>query len=263
MKYTLFAILILISSGISGQVEFCKPKKIERVAKKLISKLSKEDYQTIMRIRKDSAVDNHLFMVHKKNEKELKPIYKYLKSKGCNYFLVDYLEEIILEFTYYKMRKIDTCMSELLQPYLDNYKARVVRYERNINADSIDGIYIPKNLDECFQQIDFFWSDSLKKEVKNMSEDDFTTNAHFGFGLWMRNNWALWGGSRLRTYFYEMEVFHPDDMSGIILDSYHRYLNGKAINLEEQIKYYQSYWKKAEEQERKNRKWWKFRQNNN
>jgi len=72
--------------------------------------------------------------------------------------------------------------------------------------------------------------------------------------MWMRNNWGLWRGSRLSKYFNEMGVFHPDDMSGIILVSYHRYLTGNEIKLEEQIKYYQDYWKKAKQKKRKNKK---------
>ena len=255
------SIVLLLSSNTFGQEEFCHPRKIKRVAKKLIRKLSKEDYQAVMRISKDSAVDHQLFMVHQRNKMELKPIYKYLKSKGCNRFLVDNLEEKILEYTYYMMHKKDTCMSELLQPYLDNHFARVARYERNIKADSINGVYIPKNLEDCFKQIDSFWSDSLKTEVKNMTEDNFSVKAHFGFGRWMRNHWGLWGGSRLGTYFQEMGIFHPDDMSGIILDSYHRQLNGKEINLEQQIQYYKDYWKERKKEERKKRKWWKFRKN--
>ena len=65
------------------------------------------------------------------------------------------------------------------------------------------------------------------------------------FGLWMRNNWGLWGGSRLSNYFNKLGVFHPDDMSGIILTSYYRYSLGKEIKLEEQISHYKSYWEKV------------------
>ena len=136
-------------------------------------------------------------------------------------------------------------------------------YQKNIRKSKINGIYIPKNLEECFEQINFYWTDSLKSEVENMTEDDFTAKAHFGFGRWMRNNWGLWGGSRLRTYFNKIEIYHPDDMSGIILDSYHRYLNKKEIKLEKQIIFYQDYWSKVKEKEKKNRKWWKFRKNKN
>jgi uncharacterized C2H2 Zn-finger protein len=61
----------------------------------------------------------------------------------------------------------------------------------------------------------------------------------------MRNNWQLWGGSRLSKYFNDKGIYHPDDMSGIILDSYHRNLNGQEIKLDEQVKYYQDYWEKS------------------
>mgnify|MGYP001055942509 CR=1 FL=1 len=108
--------------------------------------------------------------------------------------------------------------------------------------DTIDGVYIPKDLEDCFREIDKFWDDSTKAQVIAWSEDEFTANAHFGFGLWMRNNWKLWGGSRLAEYFIDLEIHHPDDMSGIILVSYHRYLNKVPINLEKQIEYYKAYW---------------------
>ena len=114
-------------------------------------------------------------------------------------------------------------------------------------TDSLRGEYIPKDIEDCFKQIDSFWDDSTKIQVKQWTEDQFSAKAHFGFGMWMRNNWQLWGGSRLSKYFNEMGIYHPDDMSGIILDSYHRYLTGKDILLENQIEYYQLYWKVGKE----------------
>lgn len=115
------------------------------------------------------------------------------------------------------------------------------------NTDSINGIYIPKDLNDCFNQIDGFWNDSIKNQVKSWSEEEFCANAHFGFGMWMRNNWGLWGGSRLQTYFNEKGIYHPDDMSGIILTSYYRYLKGDKIELKKQIKFYKTYWEKPVE----------------
>ncbi|MEM6379957.1 MAG: DUF6794 domain-containing protein [Bacteroidota bacterium] len=168
-------------------------------------------------------------------------------GEGCYVLDIDEIEEVVLTYTYYKIHNIDSCLSHLLQPYLDEYFARQARYEKNIVADSIDGVYIPKNLSECLQQIDHFWTDSLKNEVKNMAEEDFGSTAHFGFGRWMRNHWGLWGGSRLKKYFNAMGIYHADDMSGIILRCYHRYLNRKPIRLGDQIKYYQEYWRKAKE----------------
>lgn len=123
-------------------------------------------------------------------------------------------------------------------------KEQEQEYLENIKKDSIDGVYIPIDLNDCFKQIDSFWADSIKTQVRKMTEDEFTANAHFGIGMWMRNNWRLWGGSRLSKYFNDLDIFHPDDMSGIILTSYHRYLLGLDIKLEEQISYYKDYWKK-------------------
>jgi len=123
-------------------------------------------------------------------------------------------------------------------------KEREQEYLENIKKDSIDGVYIPVDLKDCFKQIDSFWADSVKLQVRKKTEDGFTANAHFGIGMWMRNNWRLWGGSRLSIYFNDLGIFHPDDMSGIILTSYHRFLLGLDIKLEEQIGYYKDYWKK-------------------
>ena len=117
-------------------------------------------------------------------------------------------------------------------------------YLERVQKDSIDGVYIPIDLNDCFKQLDGFWIDSIKTEVRNMTEDEFTSNAHFGIGLWMRNNWGLWGGSRLSKYFNTLGIFHPDDMSGTILTSYHRHLLGQDIKLEEQIEFYKNYWEK-------------------
>lgn len=68
---------------------------------------------------------------------------------------------------------------------------------------------------------------------------------HHGLGMWMRNEWGLWGGSRLAAYFNGIGIYHPDDMSAIILDSYWRKLHGKPIDLESQVKRYQEYWQKV------------------
>jgi hypothetical protein len=110
-------------------------------------------------------------------------------------------------------------------------------------ATGSDRIYIPKDLEECFIQIDKLLPDSIRQSILTMTEDQFSAKMHMSLGMWMRNNWGLWKGSRLSKYFHEKGIYHPDDMSGIILDSYYRKLTGKEIELNEQIKHYQNYWK--------------------
>ena len=116
---------------------------------------------------------------------------------------------------------------------LDSYKSE------------IDGVYIPKNLEDAISEVNGFYSDSLKTEVKKLTEDEFIVQYHMGTGLYMRNNWGLWGGSRLSRYFKRKGIKHPDDMSGIVLTSFHRNLNGKNIDFKSQIAETKAYWKES------------------
>ncbi len=104
-------------------------------------------------------------------------------------------------------------------------------------------VYVPKDLEDCFTELKKLLKPEDVEKMKNGREEDMA-GYHFGLGMWMRNNWGLWGDSRLTQWFNTQGIKHPDDMSGIILDSFWRHLNQKPIKLEEQVKYYQDYWKK-------------------
>tara|TARA_B110001450_G_C17525890_1_gene442550 strand:- start:87 stop:824 length:738 start_codon:yes stop_codon:yes gene_type:complete len=111
--------------------------------------------------------------------------------------------------------------------------------------------YKPKNLNESINQLNKIHNDSIKSQIRNMTEKEFTANSHFGLGLSIRNNWKLWKKSELSKSFNKIGIYHPDDMSGIILTSYHRNLNEKPIELNEQILYYKKYWKNLAEHKNK------------
>jgi hypothetical protein len=101
---------------------------------------------------------------------------------------------------------------------------------------------IPNNLGEAIK----FLEKNLKPEdrehlVKNLGKDPWI---HFGFGMNMRNNWKLWEkGTPLHDWFERVGIFHADDMSSIINKSFVRYIKNEPIELEEQVKHYQDYWK--------------------
>jgi len=61
--------------------------------------------------------------------------------------------------------------------------------------------------------------------------------------MWIRNEWGLWRKSRFAKYFHNLGIFHPDDMSDIILTSYGRFLHHQDIRLDEQIAFCQTYWR--------------------
>lgn len=175
------------------------------------------------------------------NKESDSKIKKYLTDRGIS------AHQDIVIFTAFKNHLLGQRFKEstLLQQYQLIEKKWNNEDSARYATDSLRGVYIPKHLQDCFDQINSFWPDSTKLKVRQWSEDEFTSRAHLGFGMWMRNNWQLWGGSRLSKYFNEMGITHPDDMSGIILDSYHRYLNNKELKLEEQIQEYKDYWETA------------------
>lgn len=189
--------------------------------------------------------DGNYKTVYNWTNQKSKGVSKYLGKKG----IFSHQETVILAaFKQFllegKMRE-----SELLRPYQKIEQQWAREDKARFVTDSLRGVYIPKDLEDCFNQINKFWSDSTKSKVKQWSEDEFVGKVHLGFGMWMRNNWQLWAGSRLSKYFNEKGIYHPEDMSGIILVSYHRTLNNQPLKLDDQIIYYINYWAKAEKEE--------------
>lgn len=107
--------------------------------------------------------------------------------------------------------------------------------------------YKPVNLEQAVEQLKIIHHDTTKQKILNMTEDEFMGGAHMGLGMWMRNNWGLWKGKELAKHFNSIGIYHPDDMSGIILTSYYRELHEQEWKVDEQVKYYQDYWAKSNE----------------
>lgn len=129
--------------------------------------------------------------------------------------------------------------NSLFSQVYDKSESKKTKYLK----DSIAKLDIPSNLDECFIKLDKILNDSTISSFKQLTEDVFLVQTHMTLGRYLRNNWGLWAGSKLSRYFNNLEIFHPDDMSSIILTSYHRFLCGKKILLEDQINHYKNYWK--------------------
>jgi hypothetical protein len=110
-------------------------------------------------------------------------------------------------------------------------------------------VYIPKDLEECFAELDKLLLPKDREEFRNKSESDLI-QYHFEFGMWIRNNWRLWGESRLQQYFAALGVPHPESISMIILTSYWRRENHQEIKLEEQIAKDRAEWEQQEKEQK-------------
>ena len=105
-------------------------------------------------------------------------------------------------------------------------------------------VTLPKNLDETLLYFQQQWTKAELEKFKNTPEQDAVAELHLGTGMWIRNNWIH--GDRdtaLTNYFHSLGIFHPDDISSIILTSLHRTLNGKDIQIDKQVESYKAYWK--------------------
>ena len=73
-------------------------------------------------------------------------------------------------------------------------------------------------------------------------------------GMWIRNSWIRKGNDSLANQFHKIGIYHPDDISTIILTSLHRKLNNKELKLKEQARHYIDYWKPIIEKDEKSKK---------
>src|SRR4051812_25886021 len=82
------------------------------------------------------------------------------------------------------------------------------------------GTYIPKDLDDAHQQLLKIFTPKDIAHIKAMKKEGDMIQYHMGLGMGLRNDWGLWRGSRLSQWFNQRGIFHPDDMSGIIFDTF-------------------------------------------
>lgn len=99
-----------------------------------------------------------------------------------------------------------------------------------------------KNIDEVLEYFDKY----LDEKNKQLLKDNDPTVFHLSSGMNIRNFLGLWEDNLLTNWFKSLGIFHPDDMSHIILTSLKRKLLNQDIDLDNQIKYIENYWKKEE-----------------
>lgn len=116
-------------------------------------------------------------------------------------------------------------LEEQIKKYQAVQRKEEQEYLAKLDKDTLNGVYIPKDLKDCFIQLDKMLPQKSKTEIRNLKNKDETIKYHHGLGMTLRNSWGLWGGSRLQKYFLERKVNHPDGMSSLILEYYFDWLN--------------------------------------
>jgi hypothetical protein len=126
---------------------------------------------------------------------------------------------------YFFFRRADSRLA--IRERTEERKIEREELAKRLVSETIDDRYIPKDLGDAFEQLDKELPEVLRNEMKELETRDEMGKYHHGLGTWIRNNWGLWGGSRLQKYFTDRRVNHPDEMSGVILSFYWDWLHGR------------------------------------
>ena len=136
------------------------------------------------------------------------------------------------------------------------YCFSVISQDKN-ECDTYSEDYIPENLDDALIYLNCKWSEENKEEFRKENERNAVGKLHHAAGMGIRNAWKLWAADKnslVIKYFNSLGINHPDDMSSIILTSFHRQLNNVDLELDTQIERYKKYWEGVEEEKLENKK---------
>ena len=95
-----------------------------------------------------------------------------------------------------------------------------------LSAETINGYYIPKDFMDCFRQLDSLLTDKQIRGIQSLPNRRDVEQYDMSVGLWIRNHWGLWEGSRLSQYLSFYKLTAPTLQSNAILQYYYDYLHG-------------------------------------
>jgi hypothetical protein len=99
--------------------------------------------------------------------------------------------------------------------------------------------HVPNTLEEAFAALDRQLPAAERQKFQNTPERQAVALAHMGLGMYIRNQWFRAGHSALPQ---ALHAQHLDDASAIVLTSYWRHLNGKPLEVDQQIDCYRRWW---------------------
>ena len=105
------------------------------------------------------------------------------------------------------------------------------KYQKNIKKSRINGVYIPVDLEDAFNEIQALAQKQSLDKFKKADAEFVVNRLHYGLGRWIILNWNLYDGSRIGEHVKSYGVTHPDDQARFILLTLHNKLNGKDLGI--------------------------------
>ncbi|MDE6801971.1 MAG: hypothetical protein K2J06_04305, partial [Muribaculaceae bacterium] len=182
-------------------------------------------------LNKDIEDEKFNYIFGKNVDEKPSPLYKEIMSVSDSLLTYWDIRNIIIEAADTNKNTENKSLRQLIDANVNlakelNEHAKE-QYNERVRADSIDGIYIPVNLTDACQELDKMFDNETKEDIIRLGKD-FRSEAHHTLGMWIRNNWGLWGGSRLQAYLRDKGYSDPDEMSDYLLTCYQFWLESKA-----------------------------------
>jgi hypothetical protein len=227
MRSLILVLLLFLPSAVFSQErERCHPKKIKVAADLVVQRLDKDDLS-------DIEISDNLWNSHHHiyfNYEDIEPLIAYAEKRelklneGSAQALMD-------EYIFYKVKKEKVCFGDIIEKYKEER-------DEFSNKDTLEGEYIPKDIDDCMRELDKAWSEEFKQKFQNHELDELT---EFEIGRTLRNSWGLWSHSRLAKYFEQYGILNPDDISPIILTCYERHFKGNPLEFDKEIERFEKW----------------------
>jgi hypothetical protein len=106
----------------------------------------------------------------------------------------------------------------------------------------IDLDRVPANLDDAIQII---YDGLTPQDIADIKEFD-SGASHFGFGMYLRNNWSLWVRDTVlvRWFAENYKIVHADDISGIVLSGVWAKVRGDAFEPQKIAESFHAHWER-------------------
>ncbi len=123
------------------------------------------------------------------------------------------------------------CVSMLFAQEMHNSEAEFLKqYEIDIKQTHLDGVYIPANLDEAYEDLLKLSDNEAIEKFAAADIEKIAPKLHFGIGRWMAVNWKFYTGSRLSHQLKGKGLLAPDAMIQFMLRGFHSYVNKTAFD---------------------------------
>jgi hypothetical protein len=113
---------------------------------------------------------------------------------------------------------------------------------------------IPQTLAEAHTALERLFTAEELAEIDRMKSEAEMVKYHFSLGMSIRNSWGLRRGSPLAKHLHELGFIHPDDMSGVVLETFWCKRHQQPFRLKEKAQVCRAFWEavqKADKEEAK------------